>query len=49
MSDLRDAAEIEQRFTVVMGRWREAPVGPHLQSMYQVAFTNDELPNWCRG
>ena len=30
--------EIAQRFTVKMGRWREEPVGPHPQPMYQVAF-----------
>ena len=35
--------EIEQRFQVVMGRWREAPVGPHPQTMYQVAFANDQF------
>lgn len=29
---------IEQRFDVVMGRWRDQPVGPHPQAMYQVAF-----------
>jgi DOPA 4,5-dioxygenase len=33
---LREA--IERAFPVRMGRWREAPVGPHPQSMYQVAF-----------
>ena len=30
--------EIAQRFAVKMGRWREEPVGPHPQPMYQVAF-----------
>ena len=30
--------EIAQRFAVKMGRWREEPVGPHPQAMYQVAF-----------
>lgn len=33
---LREA--IDERFDVVMGRWRDQPVGPHPQSMYQVAF-----------
>jgi DOPA 4,5-dioxygenase len=26
-----------------MGRWREEPVGPHPQSMYQVAFESAEF------
>ena len=29
---------IEQLFDIAMGRWRDQPVGPHLQPMYQVAF-----------
>ena len=29
---------IEARFAVRMGRWRDEPVGPHPQPMYQVAF-----------
>jgi len=33
---LRDA--IERSFEVEMGRWREDPVGPHPQAMYQVKF-----------
>ena len=33
---LRDA--IERSFEVEMGRWRDEPVGPHPQSMYQVKF-----------
>ncbi|WP_282608026.1 DOPA 4,5-dioxygenase family protein [Pelagibius sp. Alg239-R121] len=36
---LRDA--IETRFKVEMGRWRDAPVGPHPTGSYQVAFTPD--------
>jgi aromatic ring-cleaving dioxygenase len=35
--------QIEQNFTVQMGRWREEPVGPHPQSMYQVAFETAEF------
>ena len=31
-------SQILQRFVVEMGRWREEPVGPHPQAMYQVAF-----------
>lgn len=30
--------ELERRFAVRMGRWREQPVGPHSKPMYQVAF-----------
>jgi DOPA 4,5-dioxygenase len=30
--------QLEQRFAVRMGRWREQPVGPHSKPMYQVAF-----------
>jgi aromatic ring-cleaving dioxygenase len=25
-------------FAVTLGRWREEPIGPHPQSMYQIAF-----------
>jgi DOPA 4,5-dioxygenase len=35
--------EIESRFDVVMGRWREEPVGPHPQPMYQVKFDPPEF------
>jgi aromatic ring-cleaving dioxygenase len=35
---------IEANFKVVMGRWRDAPVGPHPQAMYQVAFGPDQFP-----
>lgn len=41
-ADIRDA--IEARFDVVMGRWREKPVGPHPMPMYQVAFDKNVLP-----
>jgi DOPA 4,5-dioxygenase len=30
---------IGERFVVQLGRWRDAPVGPHSAAMYQVAFT----------
>ena len=30
--------QILRQFAVKMGRWREEPVGPHPQAMYQVAF-----------
>jgi len=35
--------EIERKFRVEMGRWRDAPVGPHPQSMYQVKFDPHEF------
>ena len=34
---------IEANFNVVMGRWRDTPVGPHPQAMYQVAFAAEEF------
>ena len=38
---LREA--IERSFEVVMGRWRDEPVGPHPQSMYQIKFDPSEF------
>jgi DOPA 4,5-dioxygenase len=38
---LRDA--LGAGFAVRLGRWHDAPVGPHTASMYQVAFAPDEL------
>jgi aromatic ring-cleaving dioxygenase len=40
---LREA--IGRQFTVRLGRWHDAPVGPHPTSMYQVAFAVDQLPH----
>jgi aromatic ring-cleaving dioxygenase len=34
---------IPRRFKVELGRWREEPVGPHPQSMYQVKFEVKEF------
>jgi aromatic ring-cleaving dioxygenase len=35
--------DIERSFKVEMGRWREEPVGPHPQPMYQVKFDPGEF------
>ena len=35
---------IGERFSVTLGRWHDARVGPHDQSMYQVAFATDVFP-----
>ncbi len=32
-----------ERFEVALGRWRDEPVGPHPQAMYQVAFEVGEF------
>ena len=44
----RSAAEgireaLSDQFDVELGRWREEPVGPHPQAMYQVAFNPDQF------
>ncbi len=39
---LREA--VDARFKVVLGRWRDMPVGPHPQAMYQLAFGVEEFP-----
>ena len=35
---------IGERFVVTLGRWHDASVGPHEQSMYQVAFAVEVFP-----
>lgn len=35
--------QIAQRFSVLLGRWHDVQVGPHRQSMYQVAFSTSEF------
>ncbi|MGR9091980.1 MAG: DOPA 4,5-dioxygenase family protein [Gammaproteobacteria bacterium] len=52
----RDAAEralaaairaaAESRFELVMGRWRDEPVGPHPVPMYQMAFAVELFPTF---
>ena len=39
---LRNA--IGQQFNVELGRWHDAPVGPHPVAMYQIAFATGEFP-----
>ena len=34
---------ISDQFEVEMGRWRDKPVGPHPQAMYQVAFQPEQF------
>lgn len=46
--DQRTAAEtlreeIAERFSVLLGRWHDRQVGPHMESMYQVAFSTSEF------
>jgi len=33
--------QIGERFAVQLGRWHDATVGPHVRSMYQVAFNTE--------
>jgi len=40
---------IEPNFKVEMGRWRDQPVGPHPQSMYQVKFNPKNSPKSFHG
>lgn len=35
--------EIAQRFSVLLGRWHDKLVGPHMRPMYQVAFAPAEF------
>jgi aromatic ring-cleaving dioxygenase len=35
--------QIGERFSVVLGRWWDKPIGPHTRPMYQVAFPTAEF------
>lgn len=35
---------VEERFPARMGNWHDTPVGPHVQAMYQIAFTPELFP-----
>ncbi len=35
--------EIAERFSVLIGRWHDQPIGPHAKPMYQVAFSTAEF------
>jgi DOPA 4,5-dioxygenase len=35
---------IGERFVATLGRWHDAPVGPHERAMYQVAFAVEVFP-----
>nr|WP_218626235.1 DOPA 4,5-dioxygenase family protein [Bradyrhizobium sp. dw_78] len=37
-------AWIGERFSVTLGRWHDAKIGPHDQAMFQVAFVVDVFP-----
>ena len=41
---IREAAE--SSFELVMGRWRDEPVGPHPLPMYQMAFERALFPDF---
>ncbi len=40
-ADLRE--QLDELFEVELGRWRDRPVGPHPEPMYQVSFAPDQF------
>lgn len=40
-AQIREA--LDSLFEVRLGRWHDRPIGPHPQSMYQVAFAPDQF------
>lgn len=38
--------QIAARFVVRLGRWRDIPVGPHAEPMFQVAFAPEIFPEF---
>lgn len=40
---------IGERFCVRLGNWRDEPVGPHQQAMYQVSFATGIFATSFRG
>jgi aromatic ring-cleaving dioxygenase len=39
--------QIAARFAVKLGRWRDTPVGPHAEPMFQVAFATELFPEFA--
>jgi aromatic ring-cleaving dioxygenase len=54
LSSRDEAARLREQVTAAfpratLGRWHDAPVGPHPQSMYQIAFPAECWPRFYRG
>jgi len=35
--------QVQSVFAIELGRWRDTPVGPHPEPMFQISFTQDDL------